>query len=438
MISRFVTLISPCNLQQVEILPNFIAENRFYPSMKGKILLIFLILGIVIPHVRAQEPDSCELKIGDAPWFSMPLPSAYEVITLDYPRPSLANVINQLAPGKGNDNYGWLDSCVYAGTMIWANNARDYCQAQVDLAQNKDRLSLYEGLVALQAEKYGEAAQKFARANSDSCAGTAENLRIIAAYLAKFDDGETYPLFPHFNGGFYSFAVDSLRGSVEEKSVQLGKLQEDLMQVIRVLGDDEPAMKEMLGDLLLNGPDEFVGKWMAGTAYLSIALAATGEDSIEFERKAIYCLESDRINPKYFNRYRFNKFRKGLQEDLDAAEARREAFQAKMGAVKSPKAADLAANYEGFPKETGPGMMLPEREGSPVVELIIREQERSMKATAGPNPNENPMNPDLDIKEIKTTASYNYYAIGLIALVIAAAVFMYIKVRNGQRERDGE
>ena len=67
---------------------------------------------------------------------------------------------------------------------------------------------------------------------------------------------------------------------------------------------------------------------------------------------------------------------------------------------------------------------------------IIEEQARSMKVDAGPDPNANPMNPDIDLKAIKSNVRYNFYAIGLILIIIGAAVFFWWKLRKATREQN--
>lgn len=263
-----------------------------------------------------------------------------------------------------------------------------------------------------QAEKF--AAADYAGLLSDSLrpdSGCAPFLfREAAAYMDAYPAArEARPLWPHFNGGFAGFIIQ--RHGRDGLNQMLEPGIRTLMQYAW-LHNEDPLAFELLGDLLTEMDSYQQARWFSSLAYIRAARLSQGAAKEGYDHKALHALDRlDRLRHR-FDSYRYGKYRDIANEVMN-----------------DPKPAAVPDSIYGEYFD-----LLPDNPQHPVASFLTKWQDReNQKNKHGEDPNEEIQNPDLVPSEIKSNVRYNMYALGVIGIVVAAAIFLYFKVRQIER-----
>jgi hypothetical protein len=170
-------------------------------------------------------------------------------------------------------------------------------------------------------------------------------------------------------------------------------------------------------------PNRFNANYLAGLAYMRAGQIAAGKAQEQFDRKAIFALEAPRQAEERFNQYRFTQLKKALQADVDSAATWAAKWEA--GPVLSPLThhgglftlqLSTAPFFEDDPGQLS-GILAKSKS-----QLAARQAEA--KRYAG----------DVDLKkEVKKDSRFNSYALILIFTIVAAVVFIWVKLRRASR-----
>lgn len=252
--------------------------------------------------------------------------------------------------------------------------------------------------------------------------------QLLVRYLQTY--AKDSPMFAHFNGGFYNYVGDSLHWDPRKPDGN-GYLM--ALNVVVMAMELDPKRQatylELLGDLLSKEPNRFTANYLSCLAYLRAGMVAGGPAQAAYDRKAIFAVEAPRQAEERFNQYRFTQLKKALQVDVDSAAAKQaQGEAAEAQAIKA--GSDPLARFQGKSTdaliattftETDPGQ-LPAILQKSKDQQAAREQEA--KRYAG----------DVDLKkEVKKDARFNAFAIFLIAIIIGAVIFIWVKIMRASR-----
>lgn len=252
--------------------------------------------------------------------------------------------------------------------------------------------------------------------------------QLLVRYLQAY--AKDSPVFSHFNGGFYNYVSDSLHWDPRHPDGN-GYLMA-LNVVVQAMALDparQATYMELLGDLLSKEPNRFTANYLSCLAYLRAGMVAGGAAQAAYERKAIFAIEAPRQAEERFNQYRFTQLKKALQADVDSAKALQARFEATESQARQA-GSDPLARFQGKSTQelisttfavSDPGQL-------PAILQKARDQqaarEQEAKRYAG----------DVDLKkEVKKDARFNAFAIFLIAIIIAAVIFIWVKIVRASR-----
>lgn len=242
---------------------------------------------------------------------------------------------------------------------------------------------------------------------ADSAEGSArcaaQFYRLVAGYMDAYaQDG---PLFPWFNGGFYTYLRDSLYwGLGKMDTTEYTGALHGMADLVALTKGENVVFLELFGDLLTQHPEKFVRNYMSCLAYLRAAMLSDSSAGADFERKAYYAVEAPRTAYHRFDKYQFTQLKKALRADMDAELTAAEAegsgltyLTAQSGGRLGPmlrKASDQVAAKEG---KTGPRFE------------------------------------EVNMDTVRADTDFNKYAIFVILVLLGAVAFIWIQIRRGNR-----
>ncbi|MFN8398208.1 MAG: hypothetical protein U0176_26600 [Bacteroidia bacterium] len=252
--------------------------------------------------------------------------------------------------------------------------------------------------------------------------------QLLVRYLQTY--AKETPVSSHFNGGFYNYLSDSLHWDPKKPDGN-GYLM--ALNVVVMAMDLDPKRHatylELLGDLLSKEPNRFTANYLSCLAYLRAGMVAGGSAQAAYDRKALFAIEAPRQAEERFNQYRFTQLKKALQADVDSAAARRAKTETEeKQAIKG--GTDPLARFQGKVTnglisttftESDPGQL-------PAILKKSKEQqaarELEAKRYAG----------DVDLKkEVKKDVRFNAFAVFLIAIIIGAVIFIWVKIMRASK-----
>ncbi len=289
------------------------------------------------------------------------------------------------------------------------------------------RNSYWKGIFKLLSRDYAQAVIAFDSSENKvplSRICRLNEYRLIANYLNKY--GDTPPLFPHFNGGFFFYCQDSLRwgkNTYDTESYQ--RMVESIIDLI-LLSKEHPVYFELLGDLLSQNTDLVISNWLGCSAYLR-AMHLVPNHQAKFENKALYALEHPMVVHRRFDMYQFTQFKKHFQADLDAVQKVEIAYLDKepdsFSEVKELLSETYSTSVNGF-------RYIHSRDTGMVAKVIHKaiSQNDEKKDT----PLRFAGEAELD-KAVKRDTTFNAYAIVVILSVVSALIFIGLKVRSNRK-----
>lgn len=280
----------------------------------------------------------------------------------------------------------------------------------------------------IQKNKEGHAAVHFASAYAqDSSSREAYFWKRVGDFLKMYKEPlGTSPVFASYNGALGNFLIKGVAETGDSLPTFTSEEAQGYFYPLLLMAPESPLVLELFGDILYYHPDPFLSRWFSSMSYLRAAqqFPEGSDDFIAYEKKSIYSLESNRVNPQTYNQYRFTQFHKTLERDLANSSSRRDSLEAAGASAQ-------AALPELYGETTTPPEFFSDNGSGQLMELLGRERKKEMQLSARKNnPNSEITNPDLNIGEIKSTAKFNVYAILLIAIVIGAVVFFWIQIKN--------
>lgn len=296
-----------------------------------------------------------------------------------------------------------------------------------------------EGIVQTIDGKYSLAVRSFNASELNGSLDPESRLpyfKTIAQYLEKY--GDDTPLFKGFNGGFYSFACDSLQWRFKKPdSTDYHRMLRSLLDLSALTGQ-QSVYFELMGDLLVHHPDVVKANWFGCLSYFRSAFDIPQAKAI-FEEKAIYALEAPQKAANRFDNYQFNRLRMRLQSDMDSVAVMRAEYEAgekaavaagesasaflegelgKRAAVVEYGAGDATVTYI---HEDAPGNL----------PGIIREADRRHAESMG---EERKFAGEVDLKGVKSETTFNIYGIAMILVVVGAVIFFWLKLTRGRKQ----
>ncbi|MEM0997543.1 MAG: hypothetical protein AAGN35_10705 [Bacteroidota bacterium] len=232
--------------------------------------------------------------------------------------------------------------------------------------------------------------------------------RLAGSYLQTYGDGQT-PIFPNFNGGFYNYLKDSLFWGAAD-TLDYDRALAATVEMVQLTRAQTPAFLELLGDLLVQHRNSFVGNYFGYLAYMKAGLASGEGFREEYERKAIFALEAPRTSEDRFDRYRYTQLRKALAEDSRDVKV-----------VADVAEVDLAPPVRFFPDRYD-GRLQGMLETSQA--QLKKRAERKLKFAE-----------EVDRGDVKSDGRFNSYALFLIAVILGSVVFFWIRLRRAARTR---
>ena len=256
--------------------------------------------------------------------------------------------------------------------------------------------------------------------------------KVAAQYLEKY--GDESPLFEGFNGGFYNFTCDSLQWRYKKPdSTAFHDMLRSLMDLV-VISGERPVYYELMGDLLVHHPAPVTANWFSCLSYFRLAFALP-DQQYAFEEKAIHALEAPLKRRDRFDNYQFNRLRQRMAEDLDSVAGLRAAYlERESAAVAEGKQAVAFLLGELAERQRGDGAVTWMHEGEEgALPGIVREADRRYAEKRGL---ERKFAGEVDLKRVKTEASFNYYGIAMILVVIGAVVLIWVRMSRGAKKED--
>lgn len=251
--------------------------------------------------------------------------------------------------------------------------------------------------------------------------------KVIATYLNKY--GDQSPLFPKFNGGFFHFASDSL-GWNHNKPDSLGFLNcADKVMDLIILSEGQPVYHELLGDLFSQSPDRFTANWFGSLPYYRAGFFE-GMDKDVFRRKALFALEAPRSTEMRFDQYRIVQMGKHIGNDLDSMAIFRASYLAAEKAAMAKGGLPHESIKDEYGEDTGNFVWLAENDRGRIAR-VLRKAEAEDALRSG---RDRKFAGEVDLKTVKADATFNVYAIVVILVVIAAAIFLGVQIKRNSPE----
>lgn len=251
-------------------------------------------------------------------------------------------------------------------------------------------------------------------------------LLATAQYLSQYDPGagSQAPLFGHFNGGFYHFIARAHKWDSKYPLGQVNRACRVLME-LSALDPGNVVWLELLGDLMQYYPLPFQGRWFAALAYYKASVLNKETENGPFRLKAIYALESNRNNPVNYNEERFHKMELAFRKEFERG-PRLTVLPDSLRLVLASSDSLANASFAFLPADTTRPLL-----------RVIRTDNEVLAGREKPfNPNADLENPDLK-KRVKSNVFFNFYAIGVILIVVGAVVFFVRQVRKIDRDYHG-
>jgi hypothetical protein len=229
--------------------------------------------------------------------------------------------------------------------------------------------------------------------------------RLTARYLAAYS--QTPPLFPHFNGGFYTYLKDSLFWS-DSDSLQYEMALSAVMDLVQWTNAKNPLYLELLGDMITGHRDRFYATYFAWMAYERAGIESEGSAATAFERKAIFALEFPGTNEDRFNRYRYTQLNKALREDLASA-----------------------PHETRGPEPPLPRWFFPSQSNAHLFGMLKKAQSQEIARRSRVLK----FDQEVNRRDVKRDTRFNAYALFLIAVIIGSVIFFWIKLKRAAKTR---